>query len=184
MEIKQLEFDKIAQYYSEVIYEDFPAAEIKPVQIVNYIAACGSYKCLQLCEGESVLAYAFLCEGKDEVLLDYFAVLGENKGKGYGSSMLKSMLEIYKDKNFLLEIEALDTFESLQDMEKRIKRASFYHKNGLKMTDVVCTPFGVRFFVLQSKDNSNEEVLSSMEKIYKSMVLDFKKNVKLEINAK
>lgn len=75
------------------------------------------------------LGLAITFKYKDMVLLDYFAVSAEQRGKGIGSRALKLLKEKYSDKRFFLEIES--TAKPHPELEKRKKRRAFYIRNAM-----------------------------------------------------
>lgn len=80
------------------------------------------------------------------VLLDYFAISEEKRGKGLGGMSLRALFERYRGKRFFLEVESLTVLAD--NMEERRRRKQFYLNNGMKELGVNARLFGVEFELL------------------------------------
>lgn len=108
----------------------FPRIERKPFRMI-----------LRQCEkGEAELfaaktdsgdfaGLAVAVKNADIVMLDYFAVKPELRGRGIGSEALRILMSRYADSRFILEIESVSS--PCGDLEAREKRRRFYLNNGM-----------------------------------------------------
>ena len=64
----------------------------------------------------------------DVVILLYLAISDAVRGKGYGSAVLQAVQKKYAGKRIILNIEEMD--EQAANYAQRVKRKSFYQKNG------------------------------------------------------
>ena len=95
---------------------------------------------------------------KDIILIDYLAVLPALRSKGIGTDALEYARKMFDEKRIILEIET--TKKPCADLKNRIKRKSFYTKNGLLECDFDVDLFGVEMEVLRFNENvSFEEYL-------------------------
>ena len=126
--------------------QSFPASERKPFSIIRkmYRQGKGDVWCI-LRKGE-FSGMVTTIQGKDQTLLDYFAVKKDARGQGIGTEALKRLLERYGDGGFFLEIES--TREDSPDLSAREKRKSFYGSCGFVPMDVEAEVFGVRMELL------------------------------------
>lgn len=60
--------------------------------------------------------------------LFYFAVMPNERGKGYGTRIIKRLLERYKNERFMIDIEDVD--QPASNTEQRKKRYEFYKRMG------------------------------------------------------
>jgi ribosomal protein S18 acetylase RimI-like enzyme len=74
------------------------------------------------------------------VLVDYLAVLPEARSRGIGGEVLRQIAEKYPDKRIFLEIESPE--ESAPNNAQRLKRKSFYLRNGLSETNIHIRIYG------------------------------------------
>ena len=83
---------------------------------------------------------AITMKAEDLVLLDYFAIVREKRGKGYGRMALEALFAHFNGKRFFLEIES--TLAESANKSQRIKRKRFYLKNQLTELNLYANVFG------------------------------------------
>lgn len=148
--IKKLTYSQVKQIYREYMKSDFPASELKPLLMITKSMKKGMYECLGLFEEDKLLGYAFFVINDRDILLDYFAILGEVRNKGYGSTFLAKITEYYKDyDSLLIEVEDPDFSDDEQDTALMNRRIGFYTRNGCIDTGVRVWLFGVDYRVLE-----------------------------------
>ena len=126
--------------------QSFPPSERKPFSIIvqMYRQGKGHVWCIR--RAGKFTGMATTIQGKQETLLDYFAVKKDARGQGVGRLAMKRLLELYGDRGFFLEIES--TREVCPDLMAREKRKHFYMACGLTPLDVEAEVFGVRMELL------------------------------------
>ena len=67
----------------------------------------------------------------------YFAVREELRGKGYGQQILTQLIELYKEQNFVLDMES--PTQVCENIDQRKRRHAFYLRNGFRDTNVYRT---------------------------------------------
>ena len=82
----------------------------------------------------------------DTALLDYFAIAPEHRNGGYGSRSLALLLERFRGKKYIFEIEMQDP--SAENAADRKRRKAFYLRNGLKETGLFAKVYGTDFEML------------------------------------
>lgn len=121
--------------------EAFPANERKPFWLIKQKQKSGESNMWCLMEGKDFVGLAITMEVEDLVILDYFAIDSELRGKGLGSKALSCLKEMYQGKRLVLEIE--DVEQENPEREMRLKRKAFYLANGLSEMGVKVTLYGV-----------------------------------------
>ena len=134
----------------ELYLTAFPEAERKPLDMMERLAAEGKMELLAILEdGKFVgLDLNMLLPGRDIALLDYFAIRADLRGGGYGSRALALVLERFRGKRMIFEIERPD--DTAPNAEERARRKHFYLKNGLQENQLFASCFGVEFELLSA----------------------------------
>ena len=97
MEIKKIEksqWKEIKKIYKEA----FPKNERKPFASIKRSVKRGKSEILIALENNIVAGFIMLTEYKDIVMIEYFAVSAEGRGKGVGSLMLNEIHARHKGK--------------------------------------------------------------------------------------
>ncbi len=169
-------------------HRDFPSNELKPFSMIMSLMNSGCYECCGFYDkaDDSLRAYAFMMADKETnmLLLDYFAVCEEVRGKGYGSVALELLKADYMNYDgMLFEVEDDDAAETEAEMQLRRRRISFYERNGVVMTEQRSCAFGVDFRLMvmnlgkTSEENDIGYLIASMyqkmlpENIFKEQFL-------------
>lgn len=124
----------------------FPVYERKPLWLIWQKKREGCTDVWAIENEGKFSGLAITINGEDIVLLDYFAISDNKRGKGLGTLALTKLQEHYKTKRFLLEIESV--FEEVDDLENRIRRKQFYLNNNMKEMHIMVNLFGTKFELL------------------------------------
>lgn len=131
----------------ELYREAFPAIERKPFAVITEKRQEGTAEILALeAENGEFLGLAISVLYKDMVLLDYFAVSPELRGKGAGSAAFQLLKQRYAEKRFFLEIER--TGVEAENALQRKRRKEFYLRNGMMETPLLVELFGTEMEIL------------------------------------
>lgn len=141
---------KDGQRFREKVYslymEAFPEIERKPFSLMEKLAAAGRMEILAVAEKGEFLGLVIHMISDTAVILDYFAIDGGRRGAGTGSACLQLLLERFRDRKYILEIEMQD--EKADNAEERKRRKAFYLKNGLRETGIFVNVYGTDFELL------------------------------------
>ena len=96
-------------------------------------------------DNDKFIGFTSLIIYKDIAYIFFLAVSPIYQHQGYGSQILSTIKNTYKDKVILLCYEEVDN--KYDDYEKRKKRESFYKKNGFISNNLTTEEFGVVFTV-------------------------------------
>lgn len=132
-----------------VYMEAFPASERKPFSMIVKMWRAGRTDVWCLMEGSGFRGLAITINSPHVVLLDYFAISRECRGKGVGHEALKSLLAHYGDRGVFLEIE--DPELPGKDQSLRQRRKAFYLSCGLEELGVKAVLFGVPMEILGTR---------------------------------
>ena len=137
--------------YIEHMKEDFPSSELKSLEMIEQGIAEGYYRFLGLLAHNEVIGYVCLIEEGDACLIDYLAVVPEQRNSGAGSELLRLLGNWLNDKEYVIvEVEAPSSGKNENDVTLRKRRVEFYLRNGLLDTGVDVCCFGVDFRVLEA----------------------------------
>lgn len=136
-EIKDAEsrdFELAMELYSAA----FPLNERHPVSVIKERVKQGSTRVFAGRSGMDIVFIALLWPLKNTefILLDYMATSPGHRSKSIGSLFLQSMRKVLEEENkyFILEVEDPEHGEN---KEERVKRLSFYKKNGARELEKV-----------------------------------------------
>ena len=135
--------------------EAFPPNERPPFDGLIEKANQGLADFWVICEEDRNIGLAYLLTIEDVTYLFYFAVDSTCRGKGYGTTAMKAILEKYKDYKVLFSIE--DWEEKAENTEQRIKRHKFYLRCGLIDLPFKLKGNGMVFAVMSNTDTIGPE---------------------------
>ena len=147
--------EKRLKLIEDLYLRAFPISERKPFSLMVQKQSEGTMELLSIEEDNVFLGLAIFAHDKDIVLLDYFAISDEMRGKGIGSRAIKALQKIYAGKRFVLEIET--TKKPCRELEMRENRKAFYLRNGLHTMDFDVNLFGVEMEILSNAKCLNYE---------------------------
>lgn len=120
----------------------FPKSERKPFSLIRKNQKTGKSDIWYFEEDGQFAGLATTINDENGmVLLDYFAVAENRRDQGYGSKMLRLLLQQYEGKRLFGEIEIVD--EKAENYLDRKRRKQFYLRLGLTALDVHVKLFGV-----------------------------------------
>lgn len=193
MYLKILSIEEISEIYNTHMVNDFPKSELKPLaHIVNTAKkgicfSVGMYDDVEAKKEASLLGYAvfILPDGYKYGLLDYLAITGKNRGKGYGHVFFSLVREFF-NRNFpyaegiFIECESVESAVNTKEADIRMRRINFYKDCGCIETRLGSRLFGVEYSILTlniriiQKEDDDSIVLSQIKRddldyIYKKM---------------
>ncbi len=162
------------KFILELYLRAFPESERKPFSLIERKAAMGEMEILLIRENGKRAGLAITVLQENLVLLDYFAIAEEFRGQGIGSDALQMLLALYSDTQFYLEIERPD--ETAPNQAERLRRKSFYLRNGMLDSGICIELFGVEMELLSSRPGLD---YAQCELLYRSLIGPmYRKNVK------
>lgn len=124
----------------------FPLSERKPFGKILRMAKEGRTDLWVIRKNGKFAGLAATVNSSEIVLLDYFAVKRNLRGKGVGSAALGKLERIYADRGFFVEIES--TRENAPNQPERESRKRFYEHCGMIPMGTEADVFGIRMELL------------------------------------
>lgn len=145
------------------LYEEaFPSEERKPFGLMEELVRQGKMEMLVVLDGEEFVGLAAVLLAKEIVILDYFAISPSIRNRGYGGRALDLLLERYKERRLILEIEVEDP--KAENAQERVKRKEFYMQNKIKETGIYAHVYQTDFELLAADGRlSFKEYVQAME---------------------
>lgn len=127
--------------FYKVYRSSFPAGERKPFLMLIKNRRAGFTELLSIENEEGKFrGLVITVHFRDMVLLDYFAVVDGERGKGIGKNVLEMVQKRYSGKRFFLEYESVN--EPCGNLEQRKRRQAFYLRNHMTPMDYEVSVFG------------------------------------------
>lgn len=142
-------------YVQGLLIEAFPPKERPKLDIMIEKADQGLADFWVIREENRTIGMAYILMIEDIAYLFYFAVDSTCRGKGYGTTAMKTIMEKYKDSKLLFSIE--DWEEEADNTEQRIKRHQFYLRCGLIDLPFTLKSKDMSFAVMSSTDSIGPE---------------------------
>lgn len=169
---REVAFEEIEKIYHRYMVYDFPENERKPLASMERMYQQGEYKGFVMEEEDAIIAYWMLLQDSENqsFLLDYFAVMKELRGQGYGSRALTSILDSVGEKDIVI-IEAENPKKALNRQERELqeKRLEFYRKNGVRFTGLASVVYDASYVIMYLSGGGQE---LPEEEVYR-MYVDF-----------
>ncbi len=121
----------------------FPRCERKPFSMIMRMRRAGKCDILHLSDSDGFLGLCITVSGEGIVLIDYFAVNEERRGRGHGSLMMREVIKRYTGWGIFLEIERPMGDGGITD-----RRLSFYLRQGYLELGVSARLFGIDMILL------------------------------------
>lgn len=193
MNMRLLNDNEITKIYENYMPCDFAKDEIKPLSRILELCKLDKYFCYGFyekgeSETETMIAYVFLVtsENRKAVLVDYFAVVGDLRGMGYGSKcfeMLRDKVNEKKLGTLFLEVENPDFGVDEAERLLRKRRISFYIRNGMTLTNLRIFLYDVEYLLMTSDASEMTEAKEQIYNVYKVLLKPDKIQSKLEITT-
>ena len=112
----------------------FPKEELIPTWLITILAKKKNHEFSAFYDENLFVGISYTIESETSLFLFYLAINDKIHSKGYGSKLLNSLFDKYKDKPITLFIETLD--QTAPNYEQRVKRLSFYERNNFINTNI------------------------------------------------
>ncbi len=122
--------------YNEIVEfmkRSFPKEELMPMWLLILVSKMKKYEFNAYYDDDLFVGILFTIESKESIFIFYIAVNDKIQSKGYGSRLLELIFDRYSKKHISLFIETMDDINA-SNYEQRVKRLSFYERNGFMQT--------------------------------------------------
>ena len=148
--LRRLSVNEVRSVYTHYMPDDFAANEIKPLAAIERMMQKGKYEAYGFYENGELRAYLLLVTPQEgsAYLLDYFAVLKDDRGKSYGSEALHALMD-FLPPDITVFIESENPYYATSEDERTTmeKRKRFYEANGAVSTGVTARVFDAHYKV-------------------------------------
>lgn len=140
--------EPLSAQINELYLEAFPQNERKSIETLYSHQESGYCDLLAILEDDGQFVGMISTIKRPNIMLvEYFAIAPDFRGKGYGSKVLELLHAKYSDTHICLEIED-STDESAENFQQRLSRLRFYQSNGFQQLHWVVNFFDVPLEVL------------------------------------
>ncbi len=146
----------------------FPRSERMPFRVLRRTLFSPLVYCFAYYDGDVFVGFAYLVADNDLAYLFYLAVTEEERGKGYGTSILRSLRGIFSQ-TMVLDIEECDP--RAKNAAQRFRRRDFYERNGFVYAGFKATYYGVCYESFVRGGTCGKERLVQLFKKYRREVL-------------
>ncbi len=127
------DYNQIGEFMKRV----FPKEELMPMWLIVFASKFKKYDFNAYYDQDGTfIGILFTIDSKDTLFVFYLAVNDKIHSKGYGSLLLKQLVDKYQTKYISLFIETLDPNSS--NYNQRVKRLTFYKRNGFYESGFSC----------------------------------------------
>lgn len=151
---------KVTKLYNEA----FPKDERIPIWLLKILARKDKAKFYGIYDNEKFVGLVYNIFYKDIVFVFYLAIDKVTRGKGYGTKVLDSIKEKYKNYRIILCIEPVD--ENSDNYEQRVKRKNFYLKNGFEDSNYTIKERNIIYEMLYYNENVTSQEFQALMKNY------------------
>lgn len=117
------EFKAVKQLYNEA----FPDDERAPFGLL--MRKAGKADFFAFYDNGNWVGLTYIVRHNRLAYIFYIAITPKQRGKGYGTAAMKTLIEYYKDCRLFLALEQLD--KTAENYDQRVKRHEFYKNCGL-----------------------------------------------------
>ena len=155
MELRPATPEQLETVYDADLKVSFPAAELKPLRIIQRMLEDGYYRPWCLFDGAEIVGECFLWLGEPGwALLDYLCISPRCRNGGLGALMLEKMLEAEPGVVILGESEMP---EYAPDPAMAQRRLGFYARNHARLAGYDTEMFGVPYKTLYWAEGKVDE---------------------------
>jgi GNAT superfamily N-acetyltransferase len=147
----------------------FPKEERVPFLFLRYKEKRGKGHFYAAIDNDQFVGLVYTVIKGKYVYIFYLAVSSEYRGCGYGSKILDAIKEKYPTSIFVLLIEDTDQKDAF-NYKERIRRLSFYNKNGFRQLHCKVEEQGVLYEILSTSSMSKEDYYSIVNPFFSPLV--------------
>ena len=133
----------------------FPKNEQMPMLVLLILSKRNGIDFTAYYDNDIFCGISYTICKNDTVFVLYLAVNDKIRSKGYGSKILETIKNQYKNKSVVLNIEPLDC--NSENYEQRIKRFEFYKRNGFIDTHHFINDISGKYLILSTADSFSVE---------------------------
>lgn len=162
----QLNFKKLnrsspdIEVFARINDEAFPPSEHMSIEEILAFAESTNTDFLGVYDGDTPVGFFLLLKNDSVGYIFFYAIDSACRSKGYGSAAIRKLVDEYGDLQIILDFENLD--ENAENFEQRVRRKSFYLRNGFSETGYFTMLSGELFEVVSSAKPLNTEAFKEL----------------------
>jgi len=167
--LTKIELEDLEDLFQEHLIHDFAQEELPPLFALKRHFIDGSMFGYFFYLNGVDLAYAIMFEDEKSVLLSLFGVYKEHRNQGYGTLFLEELINLYPDKQIILEVNKPNTSDAYEN-ETRLRRIKFYQRCGFKLyeeVDFSIFKHSMYLMALTKEPLSYEQIKESVCEVYR-----------------
>lgn len=173
MELKVLNLHEIEEIHTKHIPLSFPKDEIRELKNITKLYNSGNYLAIGGYIDGVLKIYGFFVVFDKNYLMDYLAVVEEQKGQGFGTEFLEKIVPMISPFNlFFLEVEQVEKAPNQEEKLIRQRRINFYKRNGFSLSGIKADVWKVPFAMMYYGENGkfSDDLMEEMSiKLYKTI---------------
>lgn len=183
MQLEHLTKAQVEEIYKNKMTVDFPKAELKPLEVILKAIDDCLYEPLGLFDESKFIGYTFLVKIGSDYLVDYLAVIPDERNNGAGSRLVQLLADHLKAAgDVIVEVEDPNLAADAMAKDIQTRRYNFYLRNGCTDTGLRVKCFGVPFRILrvgQRKSEDHEALWKLYQEFYRRVLPKemFEKNI-------
>lgn len=135
-------------FVKQLYVSAFPANERKPFSLLRRRQRQGRSEILVVREGVEPLGFMVTVEHLDMVMLDYFAIRPDVRGRGAGKAAFALLQESCTAERLFLEIER--PMPGAENLRERERRKAFYLQSGMQESGIFVHIFGTNMELMHA----------------------------------
>lgn len=153
MKYKEASLSEIEEIYITHMKNDFPPAELKPLEAIKYSVSMGWYRMYLAYDEGGVKGYACVADCTEGFgFLDYYAIVKDYRGTGVGTEFFRKLKDMTDFSCIILETESVESSKNQEEEFIRKRRIAFYERSGCVNTGCMYNVFGVEYNVFINND--------------------------------
>ncbi len=179
--IKKESLKEAKKIYLTGIMGDFPANERIPYSRYKTSIKNKKMKVYSFLVDNKRYGYFITKEENKIVFIAYLAISKSSRNSGYGSKMMKEIIDYFKDNQYIIiEVESADENTDKENLKIIERRNNFYYRNGFEKLpninyNLFCVKYDLLVYRINIEEIKGEHAIEQMKSFYKNIA----KNTKL-----
>ena len=140
---------------AQLLDSSFPPEERYPMERIMDLCRNPNIRLLGIWDGSEFCGFTLISVRRNTVYIFYLAIEEGKRSKGYGSKTIGLLERQYPGKGLVLNVEESD--RDAPNYEQRIRRSSFYYRNGFKRMSIQMIDDSGVYDILSTSDRLDRE---------------------------
>lgn len=175
MTIKRMDIRNLHHLLKNEYRRHFPKEERKPYATIMQLVFQRRYEGYGMYDNGQLCGYALVMKHKGDVLLDYFAVQEDLRGRGVGTAFLNRLCDTFLQQGQVVfaEIEMEEPGDTADRAAEKKARQKFYTDNGWRATGASLTLFDVDYVIIEKSNTpcSDAQAKERVDGFYRTSIV-------------